>query len=338
MKRLLPFVALLFLFLILLFPAQSLAGAKEGLSLWWGSVFPALLPSFICLKLSEKLGLLRDAFPRPRGRIAAVMGFSLLSGAPNGAKLTQLFVRDGTLSDGAAQRLLPLVNSTGPAFLLTIIASDLLKNKALFRPVALAFYGTILCLALPHLARIPQQEGKKRSSLPCPFWEALAAAIEESMLDMLRIGGCILFACTLLSLIRHRLHDPLASAALAGFMEVCAGSAAIAVLPLPLRLRTALLAGEAAFGGASVMLQTLCCYPGLRPLPYLLRKLLLGAAVGACCYLVFPLFPAVSSVFAARGEVLSRALSLSALLLSSALSALFLFLLSLMACGRRDEA
>ena len=72
-------------------------------------------------------------------------------------------------------------------------------------------------------------------------------------------------------------------------------------------------------------------------MPYLLRKLLLGAAVGGLCYALFPLFPALSPVFAARDQVLSRTLSLGALALSSALSAGFLFLLSLMAGGKRAK-
>ena len=97
------------------------------------------------------------------------------------------------------------------------------------------------------------------------------------------------------------------------------------------------MAGAAAFGGLSLALQALCCYPNLKLLPYLLRKLLLGAAVGGLCYALFPLFPALSSVFAAQDQVLSRTLSLGALALSSALSAGFLFLLSLMAGGKRAK-
>ena len=338
MKRLLPFVSLLLLLLILLFPVESLSGAKAGLSLWWNSVFPALLPSFICLKLTEKLGLLRTAFPRPRGRLGASMAFSLLSGAPNGAKLMGALTRDGTVPDSMGQRLLPLVNSISPVFLLTIIASDRLKNKALFRPMAAAFYGPILCLSLPLLIHGKKSPvDREAGPVPSSFPDALSAAIEESMLDMLRIGGCILFACTLLSLARRGVTDPFAAAALSGFLEVSTGTAAIAALPLSLRLRTALLAGAAAFGGLSLALQALCCYPNLKLLPYLLRKLLLGAAVGGLCYALFPLFPALSSVFAARDQVLSRTLSLGALALSSALSAGFLFLLSLMAGGKRAK-
>ena len=53
MKRLMPVTPILLLLALLLSPGAALAGAKQGLSLWWGSVFPSLLPSFICLKLKK---------------------------------------------------------------------------------------------------------------------------------------------------------------------------------------------------------------------------------------------------------------------------------------------
>ena len=98
MNHLLPVAPILLLFALLLSPAAALAGAKQGISLWWGSVFPSLLPSFICLKLAQKLGLLRLCGRHPRGQLAAVIGFSLLSGAPNGAKLLHALIEDGSLS------------------------------------------------------------------------------------------------------------------------------------------------------------------------------------------------------------------------------------------------
>ena len=162
------------------------------------------------------------------------------------------------------------------------------------------------------------------------FSEALSSAIETGMLDMLRIGGCILFTCSLLSLTGPLLPGAGARAALAGCMEVSAGASAISALSLPLRMKVSLLAGVAAFGGLSLALQTLCCCPGLKLIPYLGRKLLLGVMTGLLCYVLFPLFPSVSAAFASRQEVLTRSLSLSALLLSSALSAAFMGVLSLM--------
>ena len=332
MKRLLPVTPILLLLALLLSPGAALAGAKQGLSLWWGSVFPSLLPSFICLKLAQKLGLLRLAGHQPRGRLAAVMGFSLLSGAPNGARLLNALVEDGSLSCRNGSRLLPLVNSVSPAFLLSIIASELLKNKALFLPMAVSFYGCAILLSFPiFLQCAGSDHAHDPMPLPSvPFADALAAAMEESMLDMLRIGGCILFSCTLLFVIRQAVPGPSASAALAISMEISTGASAIATLDLPLRLRVSLLVGAAAFGGLSLGLQTLCCFPKLKLVPYLVKKLLYGALVGLVCYLIFPLFPSVAAAFASRQEILFRSLSLSALLLSSVLSTAFIGVLSLM--------
>lgn len=330
MKRLLPFIPLLLLAAVLLSPAAAISGARQGLSLWWRSVFPALLPSFICVRLAQELGLLRLARRRPRGQLAAVIAFSLVSGAPNGAKLLHALVQDGSLSSREGKRLLPLVNCVSPVFLLSIIASELLKNKALFPPMAAAYYGCAILLSFPFFLRRNGSDRVRDTVPSVPFADALAAAIEESMLDMLRIGGCILFTCTMLFVMRPLLTSAAVSAAVAGAMEISAGASAMAALALPLRVKVSLSIGAAAFGGLSLGLQTLCCFPGLKLIPYLLKKLLYGALVGAVCYALFPLFPGVAAAFASRQEVLQRSLSLSALILSSALSAAFIGVLSLM--------
>ncbi len=337
MKRLFTFVPILLLAATLLSPATALAGAKRGMDIWWGSVFPALLPSFICVRLAEKLGLLRLSAHTSRGQICVATVFSLVSGAPNGAKLLRSYVREGSLSRREAQRLLPLVNTVSPAFLLSIIASGALKNKALFLPMAIAFYGPILCLLLPFMRLAKADRPSILKTGDVPFSEALTTAIESSMLDMLRIGGCIVFVCTLLFLIRPLLPNERIFAALAGCMEVSVGVSAVSQLDLPLRMKSGLMIGAAAFGGISLSLQTLCCFPELKLIPYLIKKLLLGITTVVICYLLFPLFPSVCAAFASRQELFSRSLSLSALLLSSFLSAAFMAVLSLMACRGNEK-
>ena len=155
------------------------------------------------------------------------------------------------------------------------------------------------------------------------------------MLDILRVGGCILLACTLLAVLRPVAVSVEAYAALAGGLEVSTGVAALCELSLPLRVKASLMIGTAAFGGLSLALQTACCWPGLKLIPYLIQKLLFGALIGFTCYLLFPLFPGVSAAFASRQEVLARSLSLSALLLSSLLSLGFMGVLSLMVSPKR---
>ena len=168
-----------------------------------------------------------------------------------------------------------------------------------------------------------------------PFSQAFAAAVENAMLDMLRVGGCIVFACTLLSLLRPLFPGDKAYAAMAGLLEVSTGTALVGELSLPLRLKASLLFGVSAFGGLSLALQTICCYPGLKLVPYLMKKLLLGVLTTLTCFFLFPLFPGVSVVFASRQQVLSRSLTIGVLLLSSALSLAFIGVLSLMMAQRK---
>ncbi|MBQ6146020.1 MAG: hypothetical protein IJI82_03200 [Clostridia bacterium] len=330
MKRLLPFAPLLLLAAMLLSPAAALAGAKQGIDIWWDRVLPALLPSFICVRLAQELGLLRSVHRHTKGQLSAVIGFSLLSGAPNGAKLLHAMVRDGSLSKREAVRLLPMVNNVSPPFLISIIASELLKNKGLFLPMGLAFYGCSLCCIVPFFFHRQDGASVFARTKTVPFSTALISVIESSMLDMLRIGGCLLFICTLLSLCRSLMPGDGAYAALAGCMEVSIGTSVLSELALPLRVKVSLMTGVVAFGGLSLALQTLCCYPKLPLIPYLARKLLLGMLVGLVCYLLFPLFPSVSAAFASRQQLMDRSLTLSALLLSSLLSVAFMGVLSLM--------
>ena len=334
MKRLLPFAPLLLLAALLLSPSAALSGARQGLDIWWSRVFPALLPSFISVKLAQELGLLRAASRHPRGQLVAVVSFSMVSGAPNGAKLLHGLREDGRLSAQEIEGLLPWINSVRPAFLVSIIASVPLKNKALFLPMAVAFYGSILCLAVPRVLRIKSVSFRTNTE-EMPFSQAFAAAVENAMLDMLRVGGCIVFACTLLSLLRPLFPGDKAYAAMAGLLEVSTGTALVGELSLPLRLKASLLFGVSAFGGLSLALQTICCYPGLKLVPYLMKKLLLGVLTTLTCFFLFPLFPGVSVVFASRQQVLSRSLTIGVLLLSSALSLAFIGVLSLMMAQRK---
>lgn len=67
-------------------------------------------------------------------------------------------------------------------------------------------------------------------------------------------------------------------------LEVTAGAERIAALPLPLPLRTALMAGATGFGGMAVLMQNRALYPrGFMSLP---RQVMWQAVHGACSFLL----------------------------------------------------
>ena len=88
MKRMLPLAPLL-LGALLISPAAALTGAKRVPVIWWGQVLPALLSGFITFRLVQNRGILRLFRSHPQRQLKDVIGFSLLSGAPNGSKLLE---------------------------------------------------------------------------------------------------------------------------------------------------------------------------------------------------------------------------------------------------------
>lgn len=331
MKHKLPYAILLFFILLLLFPAAAIAGAKEGLTIWQERLLPTLLPCFISLKLCQSLGILSNK--NPKGKLPILCLFSLAAGAPNGAKQLQLLVEDGAIEAIQAQRLLPYINQVSPAFLFSIIALLTPEHKRILLPFFLSFYlvsAACLCCFLII------NKGKAvvgRQSVPLPFAKAFSLAIENSMLDILRVCGCVVFASSLLGVLRSfPLLTPLYPI-IAPFMEVSTGAMALSSLAVPLRVKVSLLCGAAAFGGLAVALQTVCVFPSVRLGNYIVKKLLLACLVFLVCYIVFPLFPIPAAVFTSGQEMMRRTLTAGGLLLSFAVSLIYVFLLSIMAKG-----
>ena len=340
MKKKYVFVPLLLLLSLLLFPGAALAGAKNGVLLWWERVFPALLPYLVCCGLLEKTGVFASLQQKKKGKLLtpAVAAFGFLTGAPAGARLLGGLEREGVYTKAETAALAPACNLTSPAFLLSIIALGLYENKALFLPLALGHYFSALLLLLTvkkPAVKLALKEPASPPSFVIGLTEALSEALSEAMLNMLKIGGCIIFSCVLLSvaLTLLPLKSALFTALLSGLVEVTAGAAALPATSLPLRLQLSLCAFFCGFGGLSIALQTRC----FLSLPsfggYLLKKLLLGCVSFCLCYLSFPLFPLVQSsgAFPLKEDTLFRLSAGAGLLASMVFSLLFILLFSLIA-------
>ena len=119
MKRiLLSLLALLFLMLLLLSPATSLEGARNGLLLWAYTVLPTLLPFMIGTGMIVSLGAVHLAmrpfspllsfffhFSEPAG-FAFLTG--LLCGYPMGAKMDRDLLESGQITATEANCLLAI--------------------------------------------------------------------------------------------------------------------------------------------------------------------------------------------------------------------------------------
>ena len=95
---------------------------------------------------------------------------------------------------------------------------------------------------------------------------SFGAAVEQAARTMLLVCGTMVMLRVFAALTAEVLPAPLVLP-VTTLLEVTTGTADIAALPLPLPLRTALIAGFAGFGGLAILLQNRAIYPeGFLPL------------------------------------------------------------------------
>lgn len=122
----------------------AFAGATEGIELCIRTVIPTLFPFFM---LSNILVSSFHSLPRPILRIfgvsrnaGGVLLTGLLGGYPVGAQSVSQAYGEGRISKGEAERLLPVCNQCGPAFIFGMTA-------ALFRDIRSCILLWLLQLA-----------------------------------------------------------------------------------------------------------------------------------------------------------------------------------------------
>jgi len=123
--------------------------------------------------------------------------------------------------------------------------------------------------------------GGDHPATPAPL--AFGAAVEQSARTMLLVCGTMVMLRVFAALAAEVLPSALALP-VTTLLEVTTGTAEIAALPLPLPLRTALLAGATGFGGMAVIMQNRALYPpGFMPL---WQQVLWQGAHGAVSFLL----------------------------------------------------
>lgn len=89
-KLLTPFLALCFIFCMVIFPDTSLKASIKGLNLWFNIVFPSLFPFFVAsyiitqTGLSKAIGVLLEPVMRPLFKVPGCGSIALLMGITSG--------------------------------------------------------------------------------------------------------------------------------------------------------------------------------------------------------------------------------------------------------------
>lgn len=279
----------------------ALLGAREGIALCLMTVIPSLFPFFLLSRavtaalMDGKAPFLRPLaalLGLPRGAEALAVS-ALLGGYPAGAQAVAEGYRAGRLSKNQAEKLLPLCNQPGPAFLFGMVG--LLFPK---RWMAWALWAVVLLscglvsLLLPPGEPTSPWVSSSDSSLAAQLWESLGA--------MGAVCGWVVLFRVMLAFCRRWwlwLLPGEAQVGIMGLLELSNGCVGLGEVA-DLRLRFCLVAGMLSFGGLCVALQTQSVAQGLSLKPYLLGKALqMGIALALSLCVAYGIWVPMVGIF-----------------------------------------
>lgn len=262
------FIALL-IFLFVFFPNNVCQGAKLGLTLWFHTVLPALLPfmvlSTFMIRQNITGGVSRVIYPlfhrllglTKEGCYPAVIG--MLSGYPVGAKTVAQLYTQKRIGREEAQYLLAFCNNASPMFLLEYIGIDCMKMKNPMILLGMIYLSAFLNAVIFRRGR-GFEENCTRVRQDCRR-ENVIVSLDESILDsfvtITKIGGYII----LFSIFAKFVEDMLPISAIIkyigiGILEITTGGAVISKMEISSTITDVLLICLCAFGGFSSVAQT----------------------------------------------------------------------------------
>ncbi len=249
---------------LLLDTSVTMDAASAACRLFVTAVLPGLFPYMV---LSQML-VSRFSQGAP-GWMLMLLGWG--GGSPTGARLLGMNVE----VDRRQQLRLAITTATmSPMFLLGTCGGWLGSPAAGVVLLVSVILGGWLAGCLVSLCTrrgehcSPVYAHMMQDTPPLPF----GAAVEQAEKTMLLVCGTMamlrIFAA-LAGEVLHRMGLPgAASLTLTTLLEVTTGAYAIAFLPWPLALRTAVIAGATGFGGMAIIMQNRAVYPqGLVRLP-----------------------------------------------------------------------
>lgn len=349
---------------LVLYPQQSMAAAKDGLTLCYNVIIPSLFPFFVLSSLVVELGLagylgrMLERVMRPLfnvgGACASAFALGFIGGYPVGARTAINLYEKGMCTKTEAERLLSFCNNSGPAFILGVVGAGVFADSRVGVLLYLAHAAASVCVGMcfrfykagPR-ARRGGEERARPSFQARRFTVAFTGSVKNSFLSTLNICAFVVFFTVVIRLLflsgalpalaglLGELLSPLgltrewAERLLTGALEISSGVWTLSG-DGSLTGRLSMAAFMLGWAGLSVHCQVLSFIggSGLSVRTYILGKLMhggLSAAFVALLARLIPLGEPVSSVLAEQVAGLS-ALDFHTALAISTVSAWMVFL------------
>lgn len=278
---LLSSAAALMIILLLTDPAAYLQSALDSLTLFALSAAPALFPFFFFSGLITRLGGAEKAgalFKKPAKLLynaPAAGGYvwcmSVLSGYPTGAKLTGELCAGGAISKAAARGICAFTSTSGPLFIVGTVATAMFSAPEAGWILLAVHFAAALINGFFYRGKNGEETGQAVKPLKMRPSAALTQSMSAALASLLTVGGYMVVAGMAADALVNtgaipalaRLLAPLwggeelAQGVLIGLIEVTKGANSIARAGADIYSALPALSFILAFGGLSVIAQSL---------------------------------------------------------------------------------
>lgn len=328
---------------LLVFPAQSAAGAGNGVSYCLNILVPSLYP-FMVLSvfvvrsgLSEKTGRLLEGFTQKALRLpgcttAAVL-MSVIGGFPTGARAVAALYEQGDVTEEQAGRMLLFCVNAGPPFVITAVGVGFLKDPRAGILLLTAQFIAFLLLAV--LSGMGKSRGsvpiRKKILSPPDAAQALILSAADASASVLSMCFFVILFASLMNLLRLFVREPHVSCAVSALLEVTGGCSDLARMGAPLWV----VAFAIGWGGICVHFQVFAFTAGIRysRARFLLFRFLQGLFAAVAAEILSLLSPESVPAFSSVSGSVSAGLSGPA----PASAALLLLCAAFLACMPREN-
>lgn len=286
---------LILFFSMLSFPQTVFTGASYGLVLWFRHVLPTLLPYMIlinvliCTPALHWICRITSTFLCPLlgtsyyGTFAVLTGF--LCGYPMGAKTTSDLLNVNKISRSEASYLLSFCNNISPAFILSYVVAQNMKERNLCIPffLILTFTPLMLSFIFRLFYSLPESSCSFPQVTPGSFSNP-SESISDNFLDrcilnafesVTKVGGYMMMFSVLIQLLASVLPNTIFSLLLYSSLEISTGIRLLFSSALYTTEKIILCAFLTSFGGWCCIAQTYSMISSsqLPILPYITAKL-----------------------------------------------------------------
>ncbi len=322
MKKFIPYLFVLYITVsMIIYPAESINYAKDGLLICHDIIIPSLFPFFVCAGLLTASGMARTlakfASPVMRplfningsGALALVLG--IISGYPLGAVTACNLYESGYLSKTEAERLLAFCNNSGPLFILGSVGVSIYASTQI--GVALYISHILASLLVGIIFRFYKKDShvapKYDVNQPdLSFSEVFSDVLTRSLNSILMVSGAIIFFSVVGGILQeHILENSKFSAFLLGLLELTGGTNLISRTDFSMISKLTLSAFTIGFAGLCVHLQVMAIAKKqyLSIVPYIIGKCFHGIIAAVFTYLYVKLFFKSEIVFNSTASPIS---------------------------------